>query len=314
MTLVYGTKSFLLKKVSPDALGITSLTPGSMIEVYQKCFTLFFIPVFPYKKEVSYSRDGQYYNIPRELVDVTDKYKATVGGKWYSFSMFFVLIGLVAAFFIIDFAIKKSAPNLGDQLHEKSIKAYKNRLQRLDNRYVIFIQNVDATSEGNVLYITAVNGDVATVTVDLDSIEKKVSIAALNEAFTEDYDDFSRFKYEGEDLFGDGVKYTVLEVRMEFGPKIKIEDTEILDEGRYIYHLCNEGWPVTIENIKMIEGEMAWEQKFPLRMDSCIDLGGIIKSSYIEMEMSVKDTLGRPYKYVFSNSSISSEHMDDVSK
>ncbi len=314
MTIVYGTKSFLLKKVAPDVLGITSLTPGSMIEVYQKCFTLFFIPVFPYKKEVSYSRDGQHYNIPRELVAVTDKYKATVSGKWYSFSMFFVVAALVAAFFIIGYAIKKSTPSLGEQLHEESIKCYKNRLQKLDSRYVIFIQDVNANDDGNVLYITAVKGNEATVTVDLDSIEKKISIAALNEALTDDYDDYMKSKYEAKDLFGDGKLYAVLEVRMEFGPKIKIEDTDVLDDGRYVYQICNEGWPVVIENIKMIEGEMIWENKFPLRMDSCMQLGGQKKSDYIEMEMFVKDTLGRPYKYRFSNTSISHEYMDDVSE
>jgi hypothetical protein len=314
MVLVYGTKSFLIKKANPDELGITSLKPGSVIEVYQKCFTLFYIPAFPYRKEVIYTRDGQVYNIPSELKAVTDQYKSTVRGKWYSFALFFVLIGLVAAYFAIGYAIKKSEPSLGEQLHKQEVTAYKTRLDRLDKRYVIFIQDVNANDEGNVLYINEVKGGVVLVTVDLDSIEKKVNVADLKAALTEDYDDYTKMKYTAKDLFGDGKKYTVQEVRMEFGPKIKIEDTQILDDGRYVYQICNEGWPVVIESIKMIEGEMVWDNKFPLRMDSCMELGGKKKSDYIEMEMFAKDTLGRLYTYRFSNSSISHEYMDDVAK
>jgi imidazolonepropionase-like amidohydrolase len=48
--------------------------------------------------------------------------------------------------------------------------------------------------------------------------------------------------------------------------------------------------------------DYAWELKFPFRFDSCMDMAGIKKSSYIQMELNVKDTLGRPYKYIFSNS------------
>jgi len=313
MTIIYGTKSFLIKKTDPATLGINSLKPGSMIEVYQKCFTLFLLPMFPYEREVIYTRDGETYNIPRELKEVTEKYKGTVSGKWYSFGILWVPALLALLYFSINFAVKQSQPKLWEQMHEESVATYKKRLDRLDDRYIILIQDIGAGEE-NVLYVTQAKGNDIMVTMDLDSIPKKVKRSDLKAAVTEDYDDVEKKEYASRDLFGDGKLYTLVEVRMEFGPKIKIEDTEV-DAGnpeKYLYKICNDGWPVTVDYIKMLKGEMEWDLKFPFKFDTCMQVAGIKKSDYIEMELGVKDTLGRPYKYVFSNSAINNEYLDDV--
>jgi len=123
-----------------------------------------------------------------------------------------------------------------------------------------------------------------------------------------DVDEYELGERSGRDLFKDGKAYYVVAVDALFMPSITIEEIEepehMPDNIRLV--LANKGWKAEIVKINNIKGDIKWGGNLPVMLEQNKTysrtelLGSVEDLDDLEVQLVVKDTLGRLFNYTIT--------------
>lgn len=332
MAIVFGWNSFKVRSFTLDEIGIMkSVEPGTELEVRQSYFHLFWIPFFGLGKRWIVRKGDKMYEMPAEIKLLAQKTLTGIRTPWYTCAgPILIVTGLII------FSIVTKVED--HQQHKRSVSDFNERAAVLGEKLQHittsdFITVIDAAhpySDRLYLKVEDIKGDDIMVTPveskygEPMKVEKeynqhastlpsvKMSYKKLLTAYPKVYDSTEgAAEYrQGASLLNDEKNYIVKEVVRHFRPIIKVSFANFFSKSEISIRCHNEGWPVTITEMKNLVGNIDWSEMINTevpggesRYSSSYNLEGknIKYGEPYKFVMTLKDSTGHFFKYELEN-------------
>ena len=332
--IVFGTSSFKLKSFAPIDVGIFDKDIGdNPIEVRQKYFHLFYIPVFSLGKIYAYRIGDDLYNLSEEHINLI-KAKKRIRTPFYTYSA--IIIPLL--FVLFDFAKyelnRMSVDDYYSLEHKNQTELNLKLIEELDtNDYIKLLPalypdrddgmyaKVHQVENGSIVIqklhtqLFSYTGPVIPHKLKSFYIKNRetlkphtISLTDLKAAICMTYDSLTNGLCTGTDFFGDGDFYVIEYIeRIDNGPILKNGNVNATGGGIRIF-LSNFGHECDLIKIENVVGVIKWDETLPMFLetddsnpgfgDSGFSLNG---ENYLEEDYSIvlhlKTPDGKMYKY-----------------
>ena len=326
MRIAFGWYSFRIKAYKPSELGLqTAEYQSASIEVRQRCFHLFFIPVFGIGKIYSLRKDGRLYELPQELIEKVQK-KGKLGTPFYTYAF-----PILAALFFVSYLIYGQLMNLKNKnLREKEYDLFLNQVQREINRLSTdhYIKIVDFKNYGETdelyLKVEKISGDslklfVINVEEENDLFMPSVSLLPqfynknkgkldsiaitktdLLNAVCRDDNEFYDKTAVGENLLNDSHHYVIESIESLKGPILRVESSGAVDK----ITIKNYGSAIKLLEIQQIDNHLSSPDQLPLLIGSpgifYLTVNNYSDDFHYRSKLIFQDSLNNKYSYFIS--------------
>ena len=329
MSIVFGWYSFKIKTYTPEELGLENENNEHVtFEVRQKCFHLFWIPVFGLEIIYGLRKNDVLYELPYEYIQLINS-KEEIKSPWYTYLL--LLIGGVVLVWavIMQMYSNYQYTQKKEREHEQLISQIDNRLNHLEVGNYMHIKNlIDYSTDDTYLKIISVDGEqigFVSMQVTGDDNDNTYYIQKYYNAHYHELDTFTAslgdFKqmvcadydvYHGYDDFGypifkgNDTKYVIEEIGDLEGAILDIRSWGGSDK----INLLNFGTAIVLTKIETIEGTANWDVELPLYYptdsvdynqanDDAIICSECDYESVYKVKITVEDTL-KTYTYIIS--------------
>lgn len=287
--IAYGWYTFKIKSYTPTDLGLENdENDNTTFEVRQRCFHLFWIPVFGMGKVYAIRKEGKLYDLPEEYIAlITKQHKHKTPFYTFSFPI------LIIAGLLIYQIKQKITEYEGRQYLQAQYTHHLNHIDKeishLTTDHYIKIKEIKDygnNSKHSYLKIEEINNDSLKIfliepTPELSGSlydfyyikeiysknrEKLDTLSLtrdeLKKAICKDYNYnfYHTNTVIGHDLLNNGNNYVIEEIEYMKGPLILIKHSYELHK----ILLSNNGDPVELVEIKNIEGNVTCSDSLPL--------------------------------------------------
>lgn len=298
MTIIFGTYSFVIKRYTPEDLGIKPPDGNTFeIQVRQRVFHLFYIPVFPIEKLKALKMEDKLYDLP------WDYERAVIRkGEPRISILSFTLPILVLCFFGYRMIDRKL--ELQRRAHNK-LERFNNRIANLDSSladagpdHYILLTSINSfednwENKGTYLKITETSSDslkyiAVHVDKDLNSIRPyhlltmfqeragrldTFSIArnTMSQAIPRkgEPDKFSTYQPFGVDFFGDDKLLVINRINYFRGPVISASCSSYGGPEKVIkFRITNLGSPALFTEVVNVKGDIIWSTELPVQVNT----------------------------------------------
>lgn len=339
MTVVFGTYSIKQKSYSYEDLGIKDVGNEIVsIEVRQKMFHVFWIPVFPVGKVYAFRKNNTLYELPEQLIELI-KSKEKIPVAWYSFALpILVMIGLLGSFVVEKYERYTSYQKAKTRFEEKT-NSMMNDLKKLTTNHYIKVQETGDYDYSNSKYLKVIsikNNDVyvSLFQSGLDSYNAKtfeiensyllaaptcdtlkLSLNDLTNGLCKSYDDFEKVNISTSFFTLNNTKYYIEDIVYVNGPSIIDRGTGGSSGTTFYLEFNNFGAPVELTEIKNLEGELNWTDELPMEIptsESDYDYFTINADNYknnepYKLQLTFTDSLSKTYRYTLEGKDMDNE-------
>ncbi|GEM_PF-5670965 len=286
--IIFGTYSVRIKEVDADLINSNPRERREgVIDVRQKCFHLFYIPVFPIKKLFLLKSEHGVSELSSEQV-VELKKKIKLRTPFYSFGWIIIgLLSLLWSFTSYEWNRSAVENRLSDD-YEKQVAVNEERLTKLDTTdYIKFMETGWAEDNGVYGKIEFVSKDSVMISKLVTDFSEKeqfishkvrsfyfsneaalkqntVSIQDLQRTICSSYDSVENRSFKGVQIFGGNRFYRMEYVeRLDGGPSIKWQGTGGLSNGNLLIELSNVGERAKLVKIENKGSNVHWKNSLP---------------------------------------------------
>lgn len=324
MYIVFGSRSFRLRKFSIEELGLPESENFDVsVEVRQAYFHFCYIPFFSLGKFYAIRENNKLHDVPEHLRPYVTAVASKIKTPWYTYlGAILVLIGFIC--------YKVDVANTEKEMHERDLANFYARKTSLDDKLthlttrdiITLKQHVGYSEDPLCLKVEGVKGDSVLIIPFQSSSEKPVEI---ERQYYKSVDTAHSMKISCKQLIatyphaetnmhhsiginlGNGNTYFVEDVVRHFGPLI--EDAHEFTYGSNIsLRFYNYGYPAVITEIKTLQGTIDWSPSIGKTVpedqhgDKYYPVFNLQGKNYMAKDslrfiMTLKDTTGQITKY-----------------
>jgi hypothetical protein len=228
MSIVFGLGSLKLKSFTPEELKIQDLVPAnSSIELRNKYFHLFWIPLFPVRKVWVINLAGKHYSVSEEAAKAIETKKHLKRTPFYLFSGLILLIGAAVVIGGWNSLLKQKGINHTRSMIKKDIEAINKKIEETDTSDFFLFTQISIPDKSCLMKVIAVKGDliqfrkknIKLKAEQVDSVKLSYMVGsfdnggdtllikkdAIKRSYKSPYS--MSFGFKGEDLLQDGELY-----------------------------------------------------------------------------------------------------------
>lgn len=259
---------------------------------------------------------------------VKENRTGVVGGLYFIILPALLLLG-VGGYFGIEWYDDHRQYVAEKEIYDAQVKEYSYELDHLTTRHFIELQDANDPYAGGKTFIkiNSIYNGKANVSVfsgndespigvvenyyaDTGAVEKQtIDIEKLKKALATDFDDVKKGVVEGETVLEGTKRYWVDNVFIEGAPVLKTNSSGYHMGRGYDFEFENCGWPVMLVEIRIIHGDIRFENKLPYKIPGKVSgeygcgsfsLQGVHENFNVHyvIELVVRDVHGRDITYV----------------
>lgn len=163
MGIIFGTNSILIESYSVFDLNVQEkMQVDVRFEVRQRCFHLFWIPLFPIRKIYQLKQDGNRYDLELEYIEIV-KSKGKHRTPWYSFLLSIMsIIGILSVIVYSEYHYYMRFTK-DYQEYRSSVKNIAQRVSQIDSNSLITFNRAGWPSLQDDLYLKVKEVDNKTI-------------------------------------------------------------------------------------------------------------------------------------------------------
>lgn len=300
MRIFFGSRNFKIRDLYPHELRLLN-TNDLDIEIRQKYFHIYWIPLFGLGKIWLIRKEDQLYELPTQYLQEIRRQNIKVRSPWYTYAG-----PLLACLGFLIYTLNEKVKDYryNEQQEISFTENIHNLNLRIDNARVNEFFTIEDPSETlsqsvNYLKVEKIYKDKIKFTVvpgfflesskleleecynqnkdNLDTIT--IAKAELKKAINTDYELSKNYKFEGVTLLNSNKPYALIKIEQKFEPKLDITQTYI-DYKTIQIELTNRSNAFKIVSIKNITNKIPWSTKLPLEVAA----GGASKPTVFLLE------------------------------